>query len=258
VTIRSIAVLPLENLSGNADEEYFADGMTDELITNAGAIRSLQVISRTSVMQYKKGRKPLPEIARELGWTELLRVRVARGGRVRVRAQLIYAPTDTHIWAESYERTSGDTLTLQQEVARSIAERVQLASAAAGRNDKSQSTRRSIRLPGCLLPRKVLLVLGSLREKREFFHKQFKWIPPMQWPTPDWRIVIRLHRFSGEESALETMPEAEAAAKKALELDDSLAEAHHALAAVKLFYRWDWEGAEKESGRALELNPSLG
>src|SRR5207253_9167825 len=127
--IRSIAVLPLENLSGRAADEYFADGMTDELITTLAKYKSLRVISRTSIMQYKKVHRPLPEIARELAVDGIVEGSVSRSqNRVRVTAQLVYAPTDTHLWAESYDRDLSDVLSMQQDLARSIAERVNLAS----------------------------------------------------------------------------------------------------------------------------------
>jgi TolB-like protein len=127
--IRSIAVLPLENLSGGADDEYFADGMTDGLITTLAKYKSLRVISRTSIMQYKKVHRPLPEIARPLAVDGMSKVRCrAPEDRVRVTAQLAYAPTDTHLWAESYDRDLSDVLSMQQDLARSIAERVNLAS----------------------------------------------------------------------------------------------------------------------------------
>jgi TolB-like protein/DNA-binding winged helix-turn-helix (wHTH) protein/Tfp pilus assembly protein PilF len=258
VTIRSIAVLPLENLSGNADEEYFADGMTDELITMLAQYRSLQVTSRTSVMQYKKGHKPLPEIARELGVDGIVEGSVSRGeGRVRVRAQLIYALTDTHLWAESYERASGDALTLQQEVARSIAERVLLASLPLEGVIKPKRTSANPVARDAYYRGRYYWSSDRYGKSREFFQQAIQLDPSYAVAYAGLADSYTAASVSGEESALETMPEAEGAAKKALELDDSLAEAHHAFAAVKLFYRWDWEGAEKESERALELNPSL-
>src|SRR5205085_368230 len=120
--IQSLAVLPLQNLSGDPAQEYFADGMTEELITDLGQISSLRVISRTSVMRYKGAQKPLPEIARELHVDAVVEGSVVRvRERVRITAQLIRAPTDVHLWGESYERDMGDVLALQDEVARAIA-----------------------------------------------------------------------------------------------------------------------------------------
>jgi len=126
--IQSIAVLPLENLSGDKDQEYFADGMTDALITNLGKIGALRVVSRQSVMRYRGSKKPLPEIARELNVDALVEGTVQRSGdRVRITANLLHAPTDRHLWADSYESEMQDVLVLQGEVARAIAEQVRVA-----------------------------------------------------------------------------------------------------------------------------------
>src|SRR5439155_4231969 len=126
--IRSIAVLPLENLSGDPEQEYFADGMTDELITDLARIGALRVISRTSVMRYKKqSEKNLPQIARELNVDAIVEGSVMRfGDQVRITAQLVQSSTDEHLWAESYDRSMGDVLGLQSEVARKIAEQIQI------------------------------------------------------------------------------------------------------------------------------------
>ena len=125
--IRSLAVLPLDNLSGDPTQEYFTDGMTDELITDLAQIRALRVISRTSVMGYKGVRKPLPEIARELNVDAVVEGTVLRfGDQVRITAQLIQAPTDKHLWADSYEGNLRDTLALQKKVATKIAEQIRI------------------------------------------------------------------------------------------------------------------------------------
>ena len=123
--LNSIAVLPLDNLSGDPSEEFFADGMTDQLITDLAKVGSLRVISRTSVMRYKGTKKGLPEIARELNVDAIVEGSVIRSGqRVRVTAQLLQAPTDQHLWAETYDRDLGDVLKLQGEVADAIAQQV--------------------------------------------------------------------------------------------------------------------------------------
>lgn len=125
--IQSLAVLPLENLTGDPSQEYFVDGMTDALITNLAQISALRVISRTSAMQYKGARKPLPEIAQELKVDAVVEGAVARAGdRVRISAQLVDAPNDRHVWAEEYERELHDILALQSEVARAIATEIQV------------------------------------------------------------------------------------------------------------------------------------
>jgi TolB-like protein len=126
-TIRSLAVLPLENLSGDASQEYFADGMTDQLIATLGQISALRVISRTSAMRYKGVLKPLPQIARELNVDAVIEGSIVRsGGRVRITAQLIEAAGDRHLWAQSYDGDLRDTLALQNRVARAIAEEIRV------------------------------------------------------------------------------------------------------------------------------------
>ena len=125
--IKSIAVLPLENLSHDPEQEYFADGMTEELITDLGKIGALRVISRTSVMRYKGTKQPLPEIANELNVDALVEGTVLRSGnRVRVTVNLLHASTDRHLWAETYERDFRDVISLQDEVARAIAEEIKI------------------------------------------------------------------------------------------------------------------------------------
>jgi TolB-like protein len=127
ISLRSIAVLPLDNLSGDPAQEYFSDGMTDELITDLAKINSLRVISRTSVMRYKGTKKGLPEIARELNVDAIIEGSVVRSGkRVRITAQLLHGPTDRHLWAETYERDLGDVLRLQSDVAQAIAQQVRV------------------------------------------------------------------------------------------------------------------------------------
>jgi TolB-like protein/DNA-binding winged helix-turn-helix (wHTH) protein/Tfp pilus assembly protein PilF len=258
VAIRSLAVLPLENISGNASEEYFADGMTDELITMLAKYRSLRVISRTSVMQYKKVHRPLPEIARELGVDGIVEGSVVRSNdRVRVTAQLVYALTDTHLWAESYDRDLGDTLALQQELARSIAERVKLASSPPEASPSSVLHPVNTAAHDAYLRGRFYWFSGGYEKSRGFFQEAIQLDPVYAAAYSGLADSYTAAAVSGEISSVETMPRAETATRKALELDDLLPEAHNSLAAVKLFYRWDWEGAEKESVRAIELNPSF-
>jgi TolB-like protein/DNA-binding winged helix-turn-helix (wHTH) protein len=177
-TIRSIAVLPLENLYGGADDEYFADGMTDELITTLAKYKSLRVIFRTSIMQYKKVHRPLPDIARELAVDGIVEGSVSRSqDRVRVTAQLVYAPTDTHLWAESYDRDLSDVLSMQQDVARSIAERVNLASSPP--NTSPKHTRVSVN-PGArdaYLRGRYCWFSDRYEKSREFFQEAIRLDP---------------------------------------------------------------------------------
>src|SRR2546426_1108698 len=255
--IRSIAVLPLENISGDASEEYFADGMTDELITMLAKYKSLRVISRTSVMQYKKVRRPLPEIARELGVDGIVEGSIVRSkDRVRVTAQLVYAPADTHLWAESYDRDLGDVLSLQQELARSITNRVNIASATEHTSKPVQAVVNPAARDAYFRGRYYWFSF-KFEKSREFFQEAIQLDPAYAAAYSGLADGYIGGAVSGESRPLEALPKGELAATKALELDELLPEAHNSLGAAKLFYHWDWEGAEKETRRAIELNPSF-
>jgi TolB-like protein/Tfp pilus assembly protein PilF len=258
--IESLAVLPLENLSGDPQQDYFADGMTEAVITEVAQISELKVTSRTSVMQYKHTKKSLREIAKELGVDALLEGAVQRsGGRVAITAQLIQGSTDRHLWAKSYEREMSDVLALEREVAQNVAEEVgvklgssQQAYVAAARTVNPESHE------------DYLLGLHYLRSgTREGTQKAVEYFQEAVAKDPkDARSYARLaEAYRGLSSLymapLEAMPKAKAAAVRALELDETLAESHASLGVAKLFHDWDWPGAEKEFRRALELNPSL-
>lgn len=258
--IESLAVLPLQNLSGDPQQDYFVDGMTEAVITEVAQISGLRVTSRTSVMQYKRTNKPLPEIARELGVDAVLEGSVQRsGGRVAITVQLIHAATDRHLWAKNYQREMSDVLALEREVAQNVAEEVgvklgssQQAYIAAARTVRPEAHE------------DYLLGLHSLRsgtrtgtEKAvEYFHAALA-----KDPNDALSYAGLANAYRGLSSLymapLDAMPRAKAAAVRALELDETLAEAHASLGVLKLFYDWDWPGAEKEFRRALELNPSL-
>jgi len=255
--IRSLAVLPLENLSRDPGEEYFTDGMTDELITDLAQIGELRVISRTSVMRFKGTRKPLPEIARELNVDAVVEGTVERyGDHVRVRAQLIRAADDRHLWAETFEREPEDILALQSEVASAIARQVQVKL-----------------LPG---PRGgVRPVKSAVYE--EYLKGRFAWNKRseagLQEGIEHFQQAIAIDpnyaaAYSGLADSYTTMgylsyiapkeafPQARAAAVKALELDSTLAEPHASLAYVRFYHDWDWPGAEAEFRQAVALNPN--
>jgi TolB-like protein/DNA-binding winged helix-turn-helix (wHTH) protein/Flp pilus assembly protein TadD len=260
--IRSLAVLPLENLSGDASQEYFADGMTDELIATLGQITTVRVISRTSVMPYKRVRKPLPEIARELNVDAVVEGTVMRsGGQVRITAQLIEALADKHVWSESYQGDLRDALTLQHRVALAIARQVQV-----NVNPKEQVARKNERavdpdareayLKGRYFWNKR--TADGLKTAQEYFDlavakdpnyaQAYSGLADTYALLGDWQYAVM-----PPEAAL---PRAKAAALKALELDDQLGEAHTSLAFCLDGFDWNFESAEREFRKGVELNPS--
>ncbi len=257
--IRSLAVLPLENLSGDPDQEYFADGMTEALITDLAQIGELRVISRTSVVHYKGTHKTLPEIARELHVDGVVEGSVQRSGsRVRISAQLIQAPTDTHLWAQSYERDLSDVMTLEDDVARAVAEeiRVKLTPQEQARLSRARPVNPNAHedyLRGRYFWNKR--TEQGLRKGLEYFQQAIGKDPnyalAYSGMADSYSLLVNYHILAPREA----FPAGEAAAKKALELDDMLAEAHASLAFAKLHYDWDWPAAEKEFKRAIELNP---
>jgi serine/threonine-protein kinase len=260
--IRSIAVLPLANLSGDPGQEYFADGMTDALIADLGRTSSVRVISRTSSMQYKQVRRPLPVIARELGVEAVVEGSVVRAGeRVRINAQLVDADSDRRLWGDSYDRDLRDVLALQSEVAAAIAREVNAKlqtpePPVAGRVDPQaheaylrgrhffeQSDERSFR--------RALSYFEEAVAKDGTHALAYAGIA-------DTRLLLAY--MSADEFRTppeQTFTQVEAAATRALSIDPGLAQAHCALAFANLELKWDWAAAEKGFRRALQLNPSL-
>lgn len=258
--IRALAVLPLANLSRDPEQEYFADGMTEALIADLAKIRALRVISRTSVMRYKATDKSLPEIAEELSVDAVVEGSVLRvGQQVRITAQLIHAASDTHLWAESYERDLQDVLLLQSEVARTIAGEIQVAvtpeekkrlASARPVNPEAHEAYLKGRFHWYKLTRE------GLDTAMEYFQLALEKDPNY---APAYSGIANVWASRGEIGVLppeEASPKAKAAALKAAELDNTLAEVHVALASVKTAYEWDWAGAEKEFQRALQLDPN--
>ena len=258
--IKSLAVLPLENLTGDPEQEYFADGMTEALIANLGKIGALQVRSRTSIMQYKDVKKPLPEIARELNVDAVVEGSVLRvAEQVRITAQLIHAPTDTHLWVDSYERDLRDVLTLLSDVARTIARQIEITVT------PDQEARLAARRP--VNPETYEAYLKGMFHLNKFtpegtekglayLHQAIEKDPadPLAYGGLALGYAASAH---GPGASPDALPRAKAAALKALELDDTLTEAHAALAQIKLYGDWDWEAAEQAFQRALKLNPNL-
>jgi TolB-like protein/DNA-binding winged helix-turn-helix (wHTH) protein/Tfp pilus assembly protein PilF len=258
--IRSLAVLPLSNLTGDPQQDYFADGMTDALITDLAKIRSLKVISRTSVMQFKDVRKPLPEVARTLGVDAILEGSVQRSGEhVRITVQLIRAPTDTHLWAQSYERDTRDVLTLQGEVARAVAREINVALT------PEESTHLS--RPRPVNPEAYEAYLKGQSHwywlSREHLDTALEYFDSALQKDPAYALayvgvanVWMVRADSGVMSPSEAMPKAKAAISKALALDGTLAEAHIVNANIVGPYDHDWPSAEREYRRGVELNPN--
>jgi TolB-like protein/DNA-binding winged helix-turn-helix (wHTH) protein/Tfp pilus assembly protein PilF len=262
VTINSVAVLPLENLSGDPAQEYFSDGLTDELITDLARFTRLRVISRASIMQYKKTRKTVPEIGRELNVDAIVEGTVERAGdRVRVRAQLIRVRSDGNLWAASYDRDLRDVLQLQEEVAAQIAAEIRRAvGQSLGRPELRPASR-----PVSLQAYDQYLKGRYFWNQRtpEGFRKSVVCFQNAIDKDPAYAAAYSgladsyaMMSSYGFVSPRKFMPKARASALKALEIDDSLAEAHTSLAVVAENYDYDWKTAEKEFRRAIELNPS--
>jgi TolB-like protein len=250
----------LENLSGNPAQEYFSDGLTDELIGEVARIASLRVISRTSIMQYKGGaRNSLPAIARELNVDAILEGTVVQSGRrVRITAQLIRAQDDRHLWSEAYERDVTDVLAVQSEVARAVAGQIQVQLTPGEQTTLARTRRVNPEAYEAFLKGNFFLHQGlrGVDKSLEFFKRA---IELDGRHSDSYAGLAEALCYSGIfelRPSAETYPEARAAALKALELDESNAAAHNALADVRQGYDWDLAGAEVEFKRARQLNPS--
>jgi TolB-like protein/Flp pilus assembly protein TadD len=259
--VLSIAVLPLESLSGDPSQEYFADGMTDELITALAQISSLRVISRTSIMTYKRVRKLLPEIARELNVEAVVEGTVLRfGDRVRITAQLIRLPVERHMWAQSFEGDLRDTLALQNRVARTIVE--QIRATMTRQEQTALQTSKPVNpaayeayLKGRYFLNKrtgdglktAIEYFTHATETDQTYAAGYSGLADAFALSGDWKYGVLSPR--------EAFTKAEAAATKALALDESLGEAHASLAYALDLYAWNWAAAETEYKRAIQLNP---
>jgi len=259
--ITSIAVLPLKNLSGDPAQDYFADGMTEALITELGKISTLQVISHQSVLGYRGAAKPLPQIARELKVDALLEGAALRSGdKVRITVNVVQAAPERHLWAESYEFNQRDVLAIQGEVARNIASRIRVkltpqeqARLASSRPVDPEAY--EAYLLGRAYFYKMATPANSIRAK-EYFEKAIEKDPGY---APAYASLAELYaqtpRGPATRDPRDRRLQARRWAEKALKLDDALAQAHTALARVTQ-QEWDWAGAEREYRRAIELNPS--
>jgi len=257
--IQSVAVLPLTNLSGDADQDYFVDGMTDALITDLGKISALRVISRTSVMQYKGTKRPLPEIARDLKVDAIIEGTVSRSGNhVRITANLLQASPEKHLWGQSYDSEVGDALTVQGQLAQAVAREIQVT--------LTQKERNLLSAPLAVNPeaqdlyfRGRYVLTASTAESQEkaihYFQEAIAKDPGYAAPYA-WLAVVYAGWVPETNGPRDRMPRAREFALKALSLDNGSADAHYALGVVALFYDWDWTAAEEEFQRALALNPN--
>ena len=259
--IQAIAVLPLEDFSGNSENEYFADGMTEALITCLAKIKALRIISRTSVMQYKKVRKPLPQIARELNVDAVIEGSVLRSGdRVRIAAQLIHAATDRHLWAESYERDFGDVLSLQSEIARRIADAIKVMLTPEERAQLAETRKVDPEAHELYFKARYhwnKRTEESIKKAIGYFHRALDCDPAFAKGYAGLADAYHILGYYNMLPPKEAYPNGRAAALKALELDDLLAEPHATLGAIKRDFEWDWDGADEEFRRAIEINPGL-
>ena len=258
--IHSLAVLPLENLSGDPQQQYFADGMTEELTTELSQVSSLRVVSRTSAMRYKGTQKSVPEIARELNVDAVVEGSVEReGDRVRITAQLVQGANDTHLWAKGYERDFRDSLRLQDEVAQAIVDEIQLKltpqeQARLARNDVIDPAAHEDYLRGLF---HLNLRNGPDERKAiEFFQAAIKKDPAYAAAYVALADSYRALIFNSNAAPGDVLPQSMAAAKRAIEIDSQLAEAHTSLATNLADYEWDWAGGEREFQTALRLNPN--
>jgi TolB-like protein/DNA-binding winged helix-turn-helix (wHTH) protein/Tfp pilus assembly protein PilF len=259
---KSLVVLPIENLSGDKDQEYFADGMTDDLITNLAKIRSLRVIPRSTAMAYKGARKPLSQIARELNVDAVFEGTVLRvGDRVRITAELVQVSTDRHLWAETYESQMGDILALQNRVSSAIVNEIRI-------NLTPEDQERLARNPAVAPEAYENYLKGryywnkrsdeNLTRAIGYFEQATKQAPQYALAyagLSDCYAIISAEIF-GTMPAGEAAPKAKAAALKALEIDPTLSEAETSLATVKFNYDWDWNGAAAGFAKSIQDNPS--
>jgi len=259
--IASVAVLPLKNLSGDAQQDYFVDGMTEALITELGKIGALQVLSYQSTVRYRQTTKPLAQIARELKVDAFLEGAVLDlGARVRITAKLIQASPERHLWAESYDFDRRDVLAVQGQVARGVASgiRLNVTPRELGRLTTSRrvdSEAYEAYLLGVAYLSKAHTRTSWMKAK-EYFEKAIEKDPSYAPPYGGLGELQIRHRGSSTRTAREARLQARQWSEKALKLDDTLAQAHTTLARVTVYGDWDWARAEREFRRAIELNPS--
>ncbi len=260
--IRSLAVLPLENLSHDPEQDYFAEGMTDALITDLARISALRVVSRTSVMQYKGTKKPVSQLARELNVDAVLEGTVARDqDQVRITAQLIRAEPERHLWAEKYEARMSGILAMQDEVAEAVVSAIQVK--VIGRERSPLATRRAVdpaAYEAYLRGRYLWEQTGeeNLKKSREYLEQAVNADPGYALAWAGLGDTYDYLASWGVLSSQDVRPRAQAAAQKALDLDGTLPGPLVTLAEVKVNYEWDWAGAERLCKQAIAMAPDYG
>ncbi len=258
--ISRLAVLPLANLSGHSDQQYFADGMTDALITNLAKVSALRVVSRTSVMRFKDTDRSLLAIAAELGVDAIVEgSAIHKGDRIRITAQLIDAASDRHLWAETYDRDFKDVFIVQSEIAQTIADEIRIAVT-------PEESYRLVQVAGTStdgyddylkgMQRFYRLTPSDLETALKHFDLSLEQNPNSALAHSGVAATWIGLQQMGFVPSSEATPKAEAAALRALELDSSLAEPHVWLAIIRAWSNWEWDEAEELFRRAIELNPS--
>ena len=255
--IRSLAVLPLDDWSPGTKEDYFADGLTDELITELARIPNMRVVSRTSIMQDKGARKSLPQIARELNVDAIVEGSVVRSGdRVRVTAQLIDARSDKHLWAQSFEGPLGDILSLQDNVAREIALQTRSVLTPAVRAELTNAKHVNPQAYDDFLRGLYFIQRREGNLATSYFRKAIDVDPDYAAAYAGLAEALVTQSLVDGEHISQIMPPAVAAAKKAIELDPNSGEAYTALGAIDTTYLLDWDAAERNLRKGIELSPS--
>ena len=258
--IQSLAVLPLQNLSADPAQEYFSDGMTDALVTDLAQLGAVKVISRTSSMQYKQTNKSLPEIARELNVDGIVEGTVLRSGdRVRITAQLVYGPSDKHIWANSYERELRDTLQLQAEVAHDITQRISANVASMAPQHPASPYPLNIGAYDDYLKGRNYVsrqTKADVIKGKEFLERSIQRDPNYAPAFAELAFAHYLRAFVDYFPQDESIENSKAAALKALALDENLAEAHCVLGLIYANHEWDWAAGEREFKRAIQSDPN--
>ena len=258
--VGSIAVLPFDSLSQDADQEYFADGMTDALLTDLGRIRTLRVISRRSIMRYKGSKMSLPEIARELNVDAIVEGTVQRAGnKVRITAQLLHARTDRDLWAESYERDFRDVLSLQGEMARDIVRGIEVTLSPDETSRLTATRTVNPEAYEAYLKGRFQYYSISSRgqdEAERYYQVALEKDPNCALAYAGLAAVWTLRSDSGHFLPSETLPKVTSYLLKALQLEPDLSEVHVSLANLDFMFKRDWISAEKEFRRGIELNPS--